>query len=286
MTDLRDPSRLFESPETPPALAELLREAHGDGLDDAASSRVAAAVGSQIGGMGAGGTGGTSAGGAARQVTQGLSRLVPRAVAGVVGASALAGALWWIASPAAPVASEVGEGKAVVTASAVPSASASFLAPESDGPAGSPAGRSADLEPVPADTPGANVGLLSPAPSAAGRPGVGDVAAGRAKPRGAATSAASEVGGTSALLEEHRLLGAARKALAADPARTLALAGEHARRFPRGVLAQEREVLIIQALEQLGRHADAARRADEFSEQYPGSPHRDMLGVDGGSPKK
>jgi hypothetical protein len=56
-----------------------------------------------------------------------------------------------------------------------------------------------------------------------------------------------------------------------DPARALQRANEHAARFPRGVLVQEREVLAIQALRKLGRSAEADRRAQSFAKAFPGS---------------
>ena len=43
------------------------------------------------------------------------------------------------------------------------------------------------------------------------------------------------------------------------------------RRFPRGVLVQEREVLAIQALRKLGRDAEADRRTEAFAKAFPGS---------------
>jgi outer membrane protein assembly factor BamD (BamD/ComL family) len=71
--------------------------------------------------------------------------------------------------------------------------------------------------------------------------------------------------------EELRLLTAAQDALAHDPARALALAEEHARRHPAGALAQEREVLAIDALARAGRRDEAEARAARFRARYPGS---------------
>jgi hypothetical protein len=78
-------------------------------------------------------------------------------------------------------------------------------------------------------------------------------------------------------LSEAELLEQARAALRADPARALARANEHARRFPRGVLVQEREVIAIKALRQLGRAADADKRADAFAKAFPGSAFQRKL---------
>lgn len=74
-----------------------------------------------------------------------------------------------------------------------------------------------------------------------------------------------------AQLSEAELLEQARLTLRSDPNRALQRANEHARRFPRGVLVQEREVLAIQALRRLGREAEADRRAEAFAKAFPGS---------------
>jgi hypothetical protein len=76
---------------------------------------------------------------------------------------------------------------------------------------------------------------------------------------------------------ESDLLGRAQAALRRDPAQALSLAGEHRRKFPNGMLVQEREVLAIDALERLGRHAEAVARADRFSKSFPGSAHRSKV---------
>jgi hypothetical protein len=76
---------------------------------------------------------------------------------------------------------------------------------------------------------------------------------------------------------ESDLLGRAQSALRSDPASALALAAEHRKKFPNGVLAQEREVLSIEALERLGRHAEAVARADRFLKAFPGSAHRSKV---------
>lgn len=70
---------------------------------------------------------------------------------------------------------------------------------------------------------------------------------------------------------EAELLEQARAALKSAPGRALQRANEHAARFPRGVLVQEREVLAIQALRGLGRDAEADRRAEAFAKAFPGS---------------
>ncbi len=83
--------------------------------------------------------------------------------------------------------------------------------------------------------------------------------------------------GPAAPLSEAELLEQARSALKGDPARALARANEHRRRFPGGVLVQEREVIAIQALRQLGRASEAERRAEAFSKAFPGSAFQRKL---------
>jgi hypothetical protein len=73
---------------------------------------------------------------------------------------------------------------------------------------------------------------------------------------------------------EAHLLARAQDALGTSPARTLALTNEHAARFPSGGLGQERELLAIQALVQLGRKDEARARATRFIGTFPTSAHR------------
>ena len=80
-----------------------------------------------------------------------------------------------------------------------------------------------------------------------------------------------------AQVSEAELLEQARGALRSDPARALARANEHRTRFPRGVLVQEREVIAITALRQLGRSAEADRRTEAFSKAFPGSAFQRKL---------
>jgi type IV secretory pathway VirB10-like protein len=73
---------------------------------------------------------------------------------------------------------------------------------------------------------------------------------------------------------EAALLQQAQAALKSDPARSLSLTQEHRRRFPKGALAQEREVIAIDALSRLGRSGEAGKRAEDFGKKYPGSAHQ------------
>lgn len=67
-----------------------------------------------------------------------------------------------------------------------------------------------------------------------------------------------------------RAMGASQQAHWAE---ALAAAEQHARRFPNGSLAQEREMIAIESLLRLGRRADAERRAEKFRKAWPTSTH-------------
>ncbi len=77
--------------------------------------------------------------------------------------------------------------------------------------------------------------------------------------------------------KEAVLLDQARGALDRDPRRALALTEEHRRRFPSGALAQEREVIAIEALSRLGQTAEAKSRGSDFARRYPGSAHQQKI---------
>ena len=73
---------------------------------------------------------------------------------------------------------------------------------------------------------------------------------------------------------EGALLHRAHAAILSDPGHALALTTEHERRFPSGMLVQEREVIAIEALARLARTASARGRAETFFARYPGSAYR------------
>jgi hypothetical protein len=71
---------------------------------------------------------------------------------------------------------------------------------------------------------------------------------------------------------ERKILQPARAALAAgDVSSALAAIGEHARRFPAGQLAEEREALRVEALLNAHRTDEARAAAADFREQFPRS---------------
>jgi hypothetical protein len=72
--------------------------------------------------------------------------------------------------------------------------------------------------------------------------------------------------------KEREILDIAKIALGrGEAASALTRIDEHARLYPRGALAEEREALAIQALVTLGRSADAKARATRFATYYPKS---------------
>ena len=78
-------------------------------------------------------------------------------------------------------------------------------------------------------------------------------------------------------LSEAELLLKARKALKQDPELALRLASEHQSLYANGRLTPEREVLLIEALRQLGRKHEADERLQKFEARYPSSIHLKRL---------
>ncbi len=136
--------------------------------------------------------------------------------------------------------------------------------------------------------------VAAPAPSVAVEPIGTPEAAPAVEPTPAAAAPAKAAPRSNALSEPARaaspgaeavLLEKARAALPARPAEALRIAQEHARRFRRGVLVEEREVIAIEALKQLGRKAEAEKRAAQFERNYRGSVHQNKIGGSaGGTP--
>jgi hypothetical protein len=77
--------------------------------------------------------------------------------------------------------------------------------------------------------------------------------------------------------DELALLQRASDAVASRPEEALRLADQDAFIYPAGALAQERELIAIQALVRLGRRSEASLRADQFFRNFPGSAHRPRI---------
>lgn len=87
------------------------------------------------------------------------------------------------------------------------------------------------------------------------------------------TPSASAPAKDPSLARERNLLDMARTALSrGDTSSALSAVETHAKEFPRSQLAQEREVLAIQALVSAGRVPEARRRAAAFHTAFPKSP--------------
>ncbi|MDC0676257.1 hypothetical protein [Sorangium atrum] len=219
-----------------------------------------------------------------------------------VASSALLGALlglgvvggvWWRDTATAP---RDAAPSAIATASG-PSAAAPTPTPprlaepgfdgaghDGAGHAGSEAGRGAARAPSSATAPRDE--LLPRASTAAPRAG-GAAIPSPGAPSGDAPASASPPSAGAAETEV-QLLHRAQDALAADAGSSFALTVEHARRFPTGALAQEREIIAIRALLALGRAAEARARAASLLERFPGSAYRgrlESLGLEESSPK-
>jgi len=93
--------------------------------------------------------------------------------------------------------------------------------------------------------------------------------------------------GASGLEEEVQLLREAQQAMReGHPDRALALVDEHARRFPEGLLRQERIAVRVLALCALGRTGQARRESEGFLRQWPASPFSTQLRASCGGPRR
>jgi len=87
-----------------------------------------------------------------------------------------------------------------------------------------------------------------------------------------ASPAAGEGPSAKGLAAERALLDVARSALArGEAAEALAAADRHAREYPDGALAEEREAIAIKALVALGRRDEARARLRELERKHPNS---------------
>ena len=122
---------------------------------------------------------------------------------------------------------------------------------------------------------GARSAVRGPA-SAAPRAGV-EPAAGSTDPAQPVAAEAEAPAAAQAADSELTLLSRAQGLLARDAQAALEVMNEHARAYPRGEFAQEREALAIDALRRLGRRQELQTRARAFLQRYPSSPHRDRI---------
>jgi hypothetical protein len=135
--------------------------------------------------------------------------------------------------------------------------------PQAVAPSASIAGRSdaPPAPPLPSPTASAGAPLEPPPEASAPRASLA--------PARASSTPGADTGDISG---ERRLIEQAQTALArGDGAAALEATSQHAARFPRGALVEEREYVAILALEQMGRTGDAARRGSKFLHAFPTS---------------
>jgi hypothetical protein len=236
MTDFDDPPRLADSTDTPPELRNLLSSARSDLPNDNQVKRVAARLGPLLG-LGAIGVLGQSAltaSGTAAQGGAGATAATAIGIGKIAGVVLLGGAL----------------------------AGGTWWWSAGHGSAPSPQPSAAPHPVAVAPTPPRQVAVPPVDSTPAAAPSVADSA--DAHP---ATRPAPPV-------SEAQLLQRARAALTTDPALALRLTEMHKARFGSGQLAQEREVIAIDALERLKRTNEAKARASQFHSEFPDSVHQ------------
>jgi hypothetical protein len=123
--------------------------------------------------------------------------------------------------------------------------------------------------PPPPPAPRIQAPPIVPTATPADLPTVTATAAPIAKPTASASAAPKDP----SLARERTLLDMGRTALSrGDTSAALSALDTHAKEFPKSQLAQEREVLAIQALASAGRMPEARNRAALFRTAYPKSP--------------
>lgn len=122
--------------------------------------------------------------------------------------------------------------------------------------------------PSEAPAPPAEAAASAPLPASAAPTGTPSAGTGRTPSATASLAALPE----STLAHERALLDAAHTALLRRDARlALETLAKHASRHPNGQLAEERDVLRIQALALAGRDREARAASGEFRRRYPSS---------------
>lgn len=251
-----DPPRLFGDDD---ALGQALRDARADLPEDRQLAALAAGLGPLLSPVGPSGPGDGGAGSGGEGLPPPPAALPPEAlvplaplplaplVTGKVAAVLVAASLA-IGAPFAYQATR--PAPAPVASAAVTASTTSLSIP-------------APVEPTAAVTTSA-AAPASAAPNA--RPAVSVRAAGGAASEVAVEDAAPQE-------TEGQLLRRAHDALGSDPLRALALTDDHVRKFPSGMLGQERELVAIEALTKLGRVGQARVRGASFLQRFPTSAH-------------
>jgi hypothetical protein len=225
-----------------------------------------------LGGLGGAGVAGLGGGGAAGGAGAGAAG----ASASAAPAAAGAGAKVAVATGAAKVGIAVKVAGAITIASAVGVGAVAVSHREASPPApvGMVATETASVAAAaPSSSPATTkLAIAEPPPSV--EPSATATTSAKVATKSSAKPAASDTG----MEAEVRLLERAQDALRSrSPSEALALADEHARRFPQGILVQEREVIAVEALVKAGRRDEAKARAARFRARFPGSSHTRRL---------
>jgi len=230
---MNQPPRLSDDPEAPEALRDALEAGRSERPDPEQLASLAAKLGPLLGPPGGGGG-------------PPVDPTVPLKVTGTLAAKALGGLAAMTAGVAAVVLLSQPSPPPPRPPSAPPPQASPAEPPAPDLPSGVDAPEALVVE-EPADPPP------------------------RAQPRRRASAAPPsfeiDPGAELALIRRSQ------EALRGSPSRALELTAEHARRFGPGTLAQEREVVAIDALHQLGRDPAARARAERFAQRWPRSAH-------------
>lgn len=243
---MSDPKRLLDGLGGG-ELRDLLEAGKNELPKDAQMLALAAKIG-VAGALGAAGAGAAGAGGGASAgAGAGAAKAGAGAVAAVKGATAIK------IGVAIAVVSAAGAGTVAVTSSqrsnAVESKPSGIVAAPSVTAASTSTGTASESLPARPD----------PFASASAEPS--------AKPAPIKSAAPNPA-------EEVKLLERAQDALRSGRhADALSLCNEHAKSYPNGMLAQEREVIAVEALVKTGRTVEAKARAEKFKARFPGSSH-------------
>lgn len=250
MKDPQDPPRLIDGEDGSQRLRDLVRECRNDvaspddvkQLESSLAPLIWAPIAPPAAPPNAAGPGAATGSAGTASTTAATSGVAVKVAAAVAIAAGVAGGGLWLAKSTSPA----GGGRSTTVEQATnPTAATPDNVPPS--PPNEPAAPTDDQASAPKST---------------------HDATGRSAPLDRGEAAAES---------ESDLLGRAQAALRTDPSKALALAAEHRRKFPKGVLVQEREVLSIEALERLGRHQEAVARANSFLRSFPGSAHRSKV---------
>jgi hypothetical protein len=169
----------------------------------------------------------------------GLAGLSAAKALAVVGVAVTLGGLWWATSRDDPSSAQ----SAPVPAMSAPvEIASSFAAPSQSAAA--------------PETPSPALSTAAPV-----------------KPRRTDSGASASPTGES----EVQLIGRAQQLVRSQPQSALALCREHARKFPKGMLVQEREVLIVEALQRMGQQEEARKKSESFLKENPGTALRNKV---------